>query len=57
MRHELAVTAEVARIDLQVVSCILLALGALGLALGLWLDELQPGARRRAAAGVLRVCR
>jgi Domain of unknown function (DUF6458) len=33
-----AVTAEVAGIDLQVVGYILLAIGALGLVIGLWMN-------------------
>lgn len=40
-----AVTAEVAGIDLQVVRYILLAIGALGLGIGLWMNF----SRRRAA--------
>jgi len=40
-----AVTAEVAGIDLQVVGYILLAIGALGLVIGLWTTF----SRRRAA--------
>jgi hypothetical protein len=46
-----AVTAEVAGIDLQIVGSILLAIGALGLVFGLWMN--LPGAPRRAAARVL----
>ena len=41
-----AVTAELAGIDLQVVGYILLAIGALGLMFGLWMN-----ASRRRAAG------
>ena len=40
-----AVTAELAGIDLQIVGYILLAVGALGLAFGLW----QNSSQRRAA--------
>ena len=39
-----AVTAEVAGIDLKVVGYILLAIGALGLVIGLWMNFSRPRA-------------